>query len=201
MADAGKLEALNTGLFFRSSGRLYGDGQVEYRLKISRDTIPVEVDTQEGQDFKMVIAGKGFDVRYSVISENQIHMVVKGDGGIRQVNAYISDCPDGKTIMINGIPYSVSDLDAQRQRTRKGEGRGTPEQVTPPMPAVVVRLLVGEGDRVEKGQSVIVVSAMKMETTLCAPFAGRVAKINVAVDDRVAPGQILVDIEKDEAVE
>jgi 3-methylcrotonyl-CoA carboxylase alpha subunit len=173
---------------------------VEYRLKIGKDTIPVEVDTQEERNLKMVIGGKGFDVRYSVISDNQIHMVVNGDGGISQVNAYVSDGPDGKIVMINGIPYLVSDIDAQGQRTRKGEGRSIPEQVTPPMPAVVVRLLVGEGDHVEKGQSVIVVSAMKMETTLCAPFAGKVKKVNVAVDDKVAPGQILVDIEKDEAV-
>jgi biotin carboxyl carrier protein len=36
---------------------------------------------------------------------------------------------------------------------------------------------------------------MKLETTLTAPFDARVAKINVAVDDKVAPGDILVDLE------
>jgi biotin carboxyl carrier protein len=174
---------------------------VQYTLKIAKDIIPVEVDPQEGPDLKMVIGGKTFNVRYSVISDNHVHMVVNGDSGIRQINAYVSDCPDGKIVMINGISYRVSDRDARRQRTKKAERRSLPEQVTPPMPAVVVRILVEEGDRVEKGQGVIVVSAMKMETTLCAPFAGKVKKIHVAVDDKVAPGQTLVDIEKDEAVE
>jgi biotin carboxyl carrier protein len=173
---------------------------VEYTLKIAKDIIPVELDPQEGLAVKIVIGGKTFNVRYSVISDNQLHMVVNGDGRIRQINAYVSDDPDGKVVMINGIPYRVSDLDAQRQRTKKAERRSFPEQVTPPMPAVVVRILVGEGDPVEEGQGVIVVSAMKMETTLCAPFAGKVKKIHVAVDDKVAPGQTLVDIEKDEAV-
>lgn len=173
---------------------------MEYRLKIAEETIPVEVDTGEEQNLKMVIKGKASHIRYAVISDNQIHMVVKGNHGIRRVNAYVSSGPDGRTVMINGTAYLVSDLDAQRQRTKNGGGRGIPDQVTPPMPAVVVRILVEAGDRVEKGQGVIVVSAMKMETTLCAPFAGRVIQINVAVDDKVDPGQILVDILEDEAV-
>jgi biotin carboxyl carrier protein len=65
------------------------------------------------------------------------------------------------------------------------------------MPSVVVRILVAEGDQVEKGQGVVVVMAMKMETTLRAPFSGKMLKINVSVGDKVMPGQILVDIERE----
>jgi len=57
--------------------------------------------------------------------------------------------------------------------------------------------MVSEGDDVEKGQGVVVVSAMKMETTLQAPFKGKVVQINVAEGDKVMPGQILVDIERE----
>ena len=66
------------------------------------------------------------------------------------------------------------------------------------MPSVVECIMVAEGDLVEKGQSVIVVSAMKMETTLQAPFKGKVLKINVAQGDKVMPGQILAEIEREE---
>jgi 3-methylcrotonyl-CoA carboxylase alpha subunit len=62
------------------------------------------------------------------------------------------------------------------------------------MPAVVTKLLVAEGDPVEKGQGVVVVSAMKMDTTLVAPFDGVVTRINVAEGDKVTPQQVLVDI-------
>ena len=58
--------------------------------------------------------------------------------------------------------------------------------------------MVAEGDLVEKGQRIIVVSDMKMEETLQAPFKGKVLKINVAEGDKVMPGQILVDIEREE---
>jgi biotin carboxyl carrier protein len=66
------------------------------------------------------------------------------------------------------------------------------------MPAVVVRILVSEGDRVNQGDRVIVVSSMKMETTLTSPSDGRVKAVNVAEGDKVMPGQILIDIDKDD---
>ena len=73
-----------------------------------------------------------------------------------------------------------------------------PGDVTPPMPSVVVRILVEEGDRVKKGQGLVVVTAMKMETTLKAPYNGRVKAIKTTVDAKVAPGDILVEIEEEE---
>ncbi|MDY0223131.1 MAG: acetyl-CoA carboxylase biotin carboxyl carrier protein subunit, partial [Desulfobacterium sp.] len=51
-------------------------------------------------------------------------------------------------------------------------------------------------DPVEKGDPVVVVSAMKMETTLTAPHGGTVTRIGVKQGDKVMPGDILVDIEK-----
>ena len=64
------------------------------------------------------------------------------------------------------------------------------------MPAVVIRLLVALGDAVKKGQPLIVLSAMKMEATLYAPYAGTVKKINAAAGEQVMPGLILVEIEQ-----
>ena len=64
------------------------------------------------------------------------------------------------------------------------------------MPAVVVSVLVNAGDQVNQGDGVIVVAAMKMETTLTAPYDGKVIKINASEGDNVMPGDILVDIEK-----
>jgi 3-methylcrotonyl-CoA carboxylase alpha subunit len=63
------------------------------------------------------------------------------------------------------------------------------------MPAIVVLVPVAEGDWVEKGQVVMVISAMKMETSLKAPYGGRITRIKVNEGDKVMPGDILVDIE------
>jgi pyruvate carboxylase len=63
------------------------------------------------------------------------------------------------------------------------------------MPSAVIRILAAEGDLVNRGQSLIVLSAMKMETTLTAPYHGLVKKIHVAVGAQVMPGEILLEIE------
>lgn len=168
---------------------------MEYRLRIEEDIVPLEVETGEEKNMKVSVGENVFNVSYSLISENQIHLVINGDG----VNAYLADSPDGKIVVIGGIPHIVQDADVLDQDvTRKKGPKDIPREVTPPMPSVVVRIMVNEGDTVEKGESVIVVTAMKMESTLCAPFNGRVTKINAAIGDKVMPGEILVNIEEDE---
>jgi len=64
------------------------------------------------------------------------------------------------------------------------------------MPAVVTRIMVAVGDAVAKGQGVVVVSAMKMDMILSAPFEGVVERINAAEGDKVTPLQVLVDIRR-----
>jgi acetyl-CoA carboxylase biotin carboxylase subunit len=70
-----------------------------------------------------------------------------------------------------------------------------PGAVTPPMPAVVVAVLVEEGREVERGETLVVVSAMKTESQLVSPVAGRVRSVNTRVGASVRPGEILVQVE------
>ena len=73
-----------------------------------------------------------------------------------------------------------------------------PQNVTPPMPSVVVKVLVENGDAVTKGQGLVIVSAMKMETTLNAPYDGVVTGIHAEEGGKVMPGDILVDVKKND---
>ncbi len=59
----------------------------------------------------------------------------------------------------------------------------------------VLALLVAEGDKVEKGQRLAIIEAMKMEHTLTAPRAGRVGALAVAAGGQVAEGAALMTIE------
>ncbi|MCP4138099.1 MAG: hypothetical protein GY754_44465 [bacterium] len=169
---------------------------MEYKLKIEEETYPFEVETGSDNDLRVIIEEKNHAVRYTRVSNNQVYLDVDGKG----VNVFVTESDEGKVVVIKGVPYVVQDADAQQSR-RKKSGREAPAEVTPPMPAVVVRILAAEGDEVEKGQGVVVVSAMKMETTLGAPYNGTVTKINTAEGEKVMPGDILVDIEKNEEAE
>ena len=64
-----------------------------------------------------------------------------------------------------------------------------------PMPGLLVRLDVGEGDAVEAGQPLAVVEAMKMENILRAQKAGRVKAVSAAAGDSLAVDQIILEME------
>jgi biotin carboxyl carrier protein len=168
---------------------------MEYRLKIDETIIPVEVERADADTMTLSFDGKAKNVQYSRISDHQIHLIIDGVG----IQAFITGDSDEKTVILSGVPYEVSDADLSEQARRGKRGPAAiPQEVTPPMPSIVVRIVVAEGDRVKTGDAVIVVTAMKMESTLTAPYDGIVAKIHVVEGDKVMPGEILADIEKDE---
>jgi pyruvate carboxylase subunit B len=63
------------------------------------------------------------------------------------------------------------------------------------MPGNIVDVLVREGDTVIAGQPVLITEAMKMETEVQAPIAGRVAGVYVQKGDAVNPDEALIDIQ------
>jgi acetyl-CoA/propionyl-CoA carboxylase biotin carboxyl carrier protein len=67
------------------------------------------------------------------------------------------------------------------------------------MPGTVIVVSVAVGDRVVRGQALVVVEAMKMEHTLTAPFEGSVSDVPVAPGASVALDELLVVIAPGEA--
>ncbi|MBI4880187.1 MAG: biotin/lipoyl-binding protein [Planctomycetes bacterium] len=70
-----------------------------------------------------------------------------------------------------------------------------PGAVSAPIAGTVLEVKCRAGDAIEKGQILVVVEAMKMETSIAAPVGGRVKKVLVAVGDNVREGQAMVELE------
>jgi acetyl-CoA/propionyl-CoA carboxylase biotin carboxyl carrier protein len=68
--------------------------------------------------------------------------------------------------------------------------------LTAPMPGTVLRLLVREGDTVQPRQPLLVLEAMKMETPVVSPYEAVVRTVHVSEGDRVAGGELLVELEE-----
>jgi biotin carboxyl carrier protein len=167
---------------------------MEYLLSLNKENIKMTVLSRSSPEAKEAqIADKKYDFMSKPLSDNEILLTING----RRISAYLTNSGDETQVFINGRTYYIEDFgDADRRPKRKG-GPGEREQkITPPMPAVVIRILVAEGDAVKKRQPLIVLSAMKMESTLSAPYDGTVKKINASEGQQVMPGLILIEIEQ-----
>ena len=73
--------------------------------------------------------------------------------------------------------------------------RGVRGSVGAPMPGTVIAVNVKEGDEVEKGQTLCVLSAMKMEMAVTAPMSGKVKLVAVTQDMKLEGDDLVVEIE------
>jgi pyruvate carboxylase len=99
---------------------------------------------------------------------------------------------------LNGQPRSVSvidrSLDAEVVRRPQADANN-PKHVAAPMPGLVVTVAVHTGDTVAKGQKLLTLEAMKMETTLYAEQDGRLADVLVKPGTPVEAGELVVVFE------
>ena len=79
--------------------------------------------------------------------------------------------------------------------TKGDESVGGSGTILAPMHGNVLSIAVAVGERVEAGQDVAVMEAMKMEHRLSAQVDGEVISINVAEGDQVATGAVVLEIE------
>ena len=66
--------------------------------------------------------------------------------------------------------------------------------VTSPMPGTVIEIRKTTGDKVEKGEIVLILEAMKMENEITAPVGGEIAQMSVVSGQTVAGGEFLFEI-------
>jgi len=121
----------------------------------------------------------------------------------RSYNIEVVPGREPKHFTVNTFYFSheieVVDAETRYIRSRENAAAGHVSNIIrSPMPGKIVKILVAAGDAVEAGQTVIIVSAMKMESEFKASKAGIVSEIAVAEGDTVDSNQVLVVIDDTE---
>ncbi|MGB6598461.1 MAG: biotin/lipoyl-containing protein [Candidatus Acidiferrum sp.] len=145
------------------------------RWKISLDGQPLDADVVEiaPNTFSLLLEGQSFEVRITQLP-----------GGLLKLQTRLQE-----------FTAEVADPRAWRGRKHGAlelEGR---QQIVAPMPGKVVRILVKVGDKVEAGQGLFVVEAMKMQNEIRSPKSGVVERLLVKEGQPVNAGEILAWVE------
>jgi pyruvate carboxylase subunit B len=165
---------------------------VRYHVTLRGRTYAVDVDGE-----RVAVEGRPVAVDLAALEGSPVrHLVL--DGASWTVVAEPGAVRGRWRLTLSGL--SAVDVEVVDERTRAiralaGATGGTrgPEPLKAPMPGLVVRVEVAEGDTVEAGAGVVVMEAMKMQNELRSPARGVVRRVLVAPGAAVERGAVLVE--------
>ena len=157
------------------------------------------------QTYSLDLALTGKMVNLSLDGQTQaVEILRSGDGWLdfdirlpasesARVSAFVSVDGPKYWVTINGQTFVLTK--SATGAKRGGHAHHTAGELVAPMPGLVRAVQVAEGESVEKGQTLVVVEAMKMEIKVAAPQAGKVKSLKIKPGQTVERDQILVEIE------
>lgn len=163
--------------------------KTEFTYQIG-DEIRAVVIEQEGDCFQVTVGEATYQVRAQRPEHGRLNLQV----GDRRLRAYVAYDGLRRYVAMAGKTWTLERPKPQQKRRGAAAGGPAGGQVEAAMPGLVLDVLVAEGDAVEKGAVVALLSAMKMELRVAAPAAGRVVKVHCQAGQVVERGQVLVEI-------
>lgn len=169
--------------------------------EIAGERLQCEVE-REGARVIAVIEGQRYELAARE-PEAGVYLLV-GEGRVYEcrVNAAERDGNAGgsvtREVRIGDGAYGIVLADPKRLRGSRRAGAGGADvraEVLAPMPGKVVRLLVEAGARVEAGDGLVIVEAMKMQNEMKSPKAGIVVEVKAQTGATVNAGDCLVVVE------
>lgn len=149
----------------------------QYKYTINGAQFDVTIDSIVGSKAKVEVNGIPFEV------EMQGSSLV--EEALPTVSTEAAAAPAAPAAALAAEPAAPA-------AAKSGPGAGAP--VKAPLPGVVTKILVKEGQGVKKGETVLVLEAMKMENNITAEADGTVTGICVSAGDSVMEGTTLITI-------
>ena len=144
------------------------------------------------KEYKYKINGNLYNVVIGDIEENIAHVEVNGTHYTVEMEKKPKAAPAPKPVVRPAAKPAAAPAAAP---AAKPAASGAKSGVKSPLPGVILDIKVNVGDAVKKGQTIIILEAMKMENSINADKDGKIAAINVSKGESVLEGTDLVIIE------
>ena len=143
------------------------------------------------KEYKYKINGNLYNVVIGDMEENIVHVEVNGTHYTVETEKKMKAAPAPKPVVRPAAKPAAAPA-AAAPAAKPAAGKSG---VKSPLPGVILDIKVKEGDEVKKGQTIIILEAMKMENSINADKDGKIAAINVSKGESVLEGTDLVIIE------
>jgi acetyl/propionyl-CoA carboxylase alpha subunit len=147
-------------------------------------------------DKHVSVDGKVYEIDFESVSGQPVYSLIV-DG--RSHESYIYQGDDNWQVLLRGRLYPVNVEDEREKRLRAAAGGRVAEtgeyHLRAPMPGLVVAVQVIEGQKVKKGQVILILESMKMQNELKSPRDGTIGRIRVRAGESVEQKQTLLSVQ------
>jgi len=168
---------------------------MELEFNIDNKSHKLQLEFKDGLH-KANLGDKEYVVDSTVISDHCLSMLVDG----KTFTVYLAEANGKKYVSIAGEQFLIEEAESEASAVSGADATAVDEApvAASPMPGKVVKILVKLGDKVEKGQGLVIVEAMKMENEIKSPVKGVVDKVNFKAGDLVDAAQPIIEIKPED---
>ena len=147
----------------------------ERHIRVGKHLLEVDFEAVSGQPvFSLILDGKSYE-------------------------AFVYQNDEDWDVLLHGRQYQVKVEDEREKRLKAAAGGGGALQgefhLKAPMPGLIVSTLVAEGEKVKKGQILLILESMKMQNELKSPRDGTVGRVRVTAGESVEQRQTLLSVQ------
>jgi len=164
---------------------------VKFAVTVGETTEMVEVSGEAGH-YRLTIGSEVWEVDGRLTAQGIYSLLI---GGV----SYVADVwdQDGACVVDVGAERYVVQVEEHTRhiiRTRGAAAGQSGRTLVAPLPGRIVKVAVKPGDRVEKGATLLIIEAMKMENEFRAGASGTIAEVRVEPGQAVNGGDVLIVI-------
>ncbi len=167
---------------------------MSYQVKIDGEERSIEVLSREKDKIKVKVGDRIYDLDvlepepgiFSIVFNGKNYNIQLVPSGLKK---YKVETPE------ETLDVEIIDAESRYMKSQKGHEDEDADSISTPMPGQVVKILVEEGQAVKGGETVIIVSAMKMESEYKVAKDRVVKKILVKEGDKIDGDQPLITFE------
>lgn len=165
--------------------------EFRYHMVGDEDHVQVVNVEKDGDNYRVTVEGRTYDVQAHRPEHGSLNLNVNG----RRLRALVAH--DGlrrHVALSSSQSYVLQRPDPRSKQKRRGPGAAE-GGLAAAMPGQVLDVLVRIGDPVTRGQTLVLLEAMKMELRIVAPLDGQVRAVHCAAGQVVERGQLLIELQ------
>jgi biotin carboxyl carrier protein len=164
---------------------------MKYQTIVNGETFDIDIN----EDGRILVNGEARAVDFRVLRRGELYSMLLDH---LSFEAVVEERDEIYHVLMDGDLYEVEVTDERSRRLASAfmafGDTGGEVSIRAPMPGLIVRIAVAEGQTVGKGETLMILESMKMENELKSPRDGTIHRILVSTGENVEQNKILVTV-------